>query len=115
MDGRRGEGTRLPRIAGGRGGREKDRADGRSRWIPVGKRLALCHRNQRRWLQGEAGLGMRRGWQNLGFAVGGTDKSCQALSAWCLTETGCEGYGGAELQLCGDNVGTRAGSLANAT
>lgn len=48
MGSRRREGTRLHRIPGGRKEREKDRADGRSRWIPVGRRLTVCHRNQRR-------------------------------------------------------------------
>lgn len=32
---------RLHRIAGEIDGREKERADGRSRWIPVGKRLTV--------------------------------------------------------------------------
>lgn len=37
MDSQRGEGTRFHRITGRREGIEKDRADGRSRWIPAGK------------------------------------------------------------------------------
>lgn len=48
-----------------------------------------------------AGGDMRRGWQNLVLAVGGTDKSGQVLSAWHRTQIVCRGYGWAgEQQLC---------------